>query len=218
MVMLWAVPMVTLIYVVPIWVMSRTGIDFRLWATGGWVDIARVLGGTTLATCMMLAGAISNVGTFNSLVLSLTRLPAVMAEDGYLPRIFAYRNPRTMVPVVSLLTCAVLWTVFQGLGFLKVVIFDVLLSGANVLLEFFALIILRIREPGLARPFKVPGGIWGPLAITVGPLALIVMAIRRTAEEKVANMNGLAFCAGLVVVGCVIYWISARSTGSRGRA
>jgi amino acid transporter len=209
--MFLAVPIVTLIYIIPIWLMSRTGIDFRLWATGGWVDIARVFGGTALATGMMLGGAISNVGTFNTLVLSLTRLPAVMAEDGYLPRIFAYRNPRTMVPVVSLLVCAVMWAAFQGLGFLKVVIFDVLLSGANVLLEFFALIILRIREPGLARPYRVPGGIWGPIAIMVGPLALILMAIRRTAEEKVANMNGLAFSAILVAVGCVIYWISSRT-------
>ena len=213
--MFWAVPIVTLTYVIPVWTMSMAGIDVRIWGTGGWVDIGRVLGGTTLATCMMLAGAIANVSTFNALVLSLTRLPVVMASDGYLPRFFTYRNPRTMVPVVSLIVCAITWAACQGLGFVKVVIFDVLLSGLSVLLEFFALIVLRIREPGLKRPFRIPGGIWGTVVITLGPFALIVLSIWRTAEEEVASMNGLVICAGLLAFGCVLYWTGSRRNEGR---
>jgi len=47
-----------------------------------------------------------------------------------------------------------------------------LLTGLSILLEFAALAALRIREPGLPRPYRVPGGLFGALAIGAPPLAL----------------------------------------------
>jgi len=215
--MFWAVPLVMLTYLIPVGAISLTGIDFKLWATGGWVDIGRVLGGTSLAVCLMLAGALANMGTFNALVLSLTRLPLVMAEDGFLPGFFTYRHPRTAVPVVSLLVCAITWAACQGLGFETIVIMDVLLSGLSILLEFFALIILRVREPGLRRPFRVPGGIWGAILVTAGPFALIVLSVVRAADESIGNMNGLVFAGALMAIGLVLYWVGNFMGGRKRR-
>ena len=42
---------------------------------------------------------------------------------------------------------------------------DILLYGASLVLEFLALIVLRIREPQLLRPFRVPGGMFGAIAV-----------------------------------------------------
>jgi amino acid transporter len=156
----------------------------------------------------MLAGAAANFATFNALAMSLTRLPMVMAEDGFLPRIFALKNPRTGVPVLSLLASAVTWAVCQSLGFISVVVLDVLLSGLSVILEFWALVALRIREPGLRRPYKVPGGLWGAVAVGIGPTVLIALAVVRADSERIMGMNGLAFSLVLIALGPLFYWLS----------
>jgi len=209
---------VTLGYVIPVSACGWAGIDLALWKTGGWVDIARVLGGTTLAGAVMLAGAAANLATFNALAMSLARLPMVMAEDGYLPRIFAWKHPRTHVPVVSLLASAVTWAVCQTLGFVSVVVFDVLISGLSVILEFCALVALRIREPGLRRPFRVPGGMWGAVGIGIPPAALIVMSFVRADAETILGMSGMVFSAGLIALGPILYWLSRRLWSSRSPA
>jgi amino acid transporter len=148
------------------------------------------------------------MGTFNALALSLTRLPMVMAEDRLLPRIFAYRHPRTGVPVISLAACAITWAACQELGFMRIVILDVLLSGLSVILEFWALVALRIREPNLRRPFAVPGGLWGAAGIGVAPLALIVLAVLRTGAENIGSVNSLVFAAAVIAAGPLLYVLS----------
>ncbi len=72
-----------------------------------------------------------------------------------------------------------LWAICFPLGFEKSLILDVLLTGLSILLEFWALVALRIREPELARPFRVPGGIAGAIAIGMPPLALMIAAVVR---------------------------------------
>ena len=66
------------------------------------------------------------------------------------------------------------------LPFVKLIVLDVLLTGLSILLEFAALVFLRIREPYLSRPFRVPGGLWGAVAIGVPPLAFLVLTVLRT--------------------------------------
>ena len=87
-------------------------------------------------------------------------------------------------------------------------------TNALKLLEFFALIILRIREPGLRRPFMIPGGVWGTVLVTVGPFALIVVSVVRTAEESVATMNGLVFCGAVTALGLILYRLRSEPTGA----
>jgi amino acid transporter len=52
----------------------------------------------------------------------------------------------------------------------------VLLYGAALLLEFAALVALRIREPVLPRPFRIPGGVAGCALLAVPPAALLAVA------------------------------------------
>ncbi len=96
--MFGAVLLVVVSYLIPVGAIARTGIDPNRWTTGGWVDIGQIVGGETLAIAIALAGVIGAIGSFGALMLSFTRLPLVMAEDGYLPRIFARRDARTGAP------------------------------------------------------------------------------------------------------------------------
>ena len=90
------------------------------------------------------------LGTLNALTLVYSRLPAVMAEDGFLPRGLVKRTRRTYAPWVSILVCAGAWALCLGLNFSKLVMIDVLLTGLSILLEFAAFVALRMREPDTA--------------------------------------------------------------------
>ncbi len=206
--MFGSVLLVVASYLIPVGAIARTGIDPNRWTTGGWVDIGQIVGGETLAIAIALAGVIGAIGSFGALMLSFTRLPLVMAEDGYLPRIFARRDSRTGAPWVAILACAILWAACFPLGFEKSLILDVMLTGLSILLEFWALVALRVREPELPRPFRVPGGIAGAVAVGVPPLALMFAAFARNRKELVGSTNELAIGIGVVAAGAVLYFFS----------
>ena len=206
--MFGAVLLVVVSYLVPVGAVARTGIDPNRWTTGGWVDIGRIVGGETLAIAIAVAGVIGAIGSFGALMLSFTRLPQVMAEDGYLPRIFERRSARTGAPWVAIVVCAIFWAICFPLGFEKSLLLDVLLTGSSILLEFWALAALRVREPDLARPFRVPGGMAGAVAIGVPPLALMIAAFARNRTELVGATNELAIGFLVIAAGVALYFLS----------
>jgi amino acid transporter len=200
-----AVALIALAYVVVVGAMAIVGVDPSEWDTGSWVDVARAFGGAPLAWAVVGGGMVSAFGMFNALCLSYSRVPAVLAEDGYLPSALARRLPRGGAPWVSVLVCSLAWTLSLGLSFERLVSLDILLYGSSLLLEFVALVILRVREPDLARPFRVPGGVVGAIALGVGPLALLGFALVKNADEEVAGMSALAFGAVVVALGPLTY-------------
>jgi amino acid transporter len=206
--MFGAVLLVVVSYVLPVAAVAHTGIDPNSWTAGGWVDVARLIGGETLAIAIALAGVIGAIGSFSALMLSFTRLPLVMAEDGYLPRVFSRLHPRTGAPWVAIAACAILWAVCYPLGFERNLILDVLLTGLSILLEFWALVALRFRESELVRPFRVPGGITGAVVIGLPPLALMGVAVVRNRRELVGDTNGLVIGIVIIVAGVLLYFLS----------
>jgi amino acid transporter len=210
-----AVVLVVGSYFLPVAAVARTGIDPNTWTTGGWVDVGRFIGGEGLAIAIAIAGLIGAVGSFGALMLSFTRLPSVMAEDGYLPKIFARRNARTGAPWVAILVCALFWAICYPLGFERSLILDVLLTGLSIALEFWALVALRIREPKLARPYRVPGGTAGAILIGLPPLALICAALVRNGTERIGNTNELWIGIAIISAGVAMYFLSQVFQGGK---
>ena len=175
--MLAAVVIVALSYIVPVAAMWMTGLSSSAWETGSWADIAGMLGGPLLRVGLALGGMISGFGMFNALVMSYSRLPLAMAQDGMLPKVFGKLHPRSRAPWVTILVCATGWAMCLGLGFERLIIIDILLYGVSLGLEFVALIVLRIREPELPRPFRVPGGMFGAAAVGVAPMLLLGFSV-----------------------------------------
>jgi amino acid transporter len=206
--MFGAVALVIVTYVLPVAAVARTGIDPNSWTTGGWVDVAQLIGDATLAVAIALAGVMGAIGSFSALMLSFTRLPLVMAEDGYLPRVVTRLHSRTGAPWVAITACAIFWAVCYPLGFERNLILDVLLTGMSILLEFWALVALRIREPELARPFRVPGGTAGAVVIGLPPLALMIAAVVRNHKELVGATNALVIGIAIVAAGVAFYFLS----------
>jgi amino acid transporter len=166
-----------------------------------------MLGGPLLGLAVIAGGAISGFGMFNTLVLSYTRLPMAMAEDGMLPRIFARRNRRG-VPWISVLVCGAAWAAALSLTFERLISIDLILYGSSLLLEFVALVVLRLREPGLERPFKA-GNLAFAALLGVAPAILISYALYAARAEKVGSVSALLLAAGVALLGPVFYWLMA---------
>ena len=203
--MLLTVTLVALTYVLPVVAVRSTGVDPSGWTTGAWVNIAEAIGGRALGTAVVLGGVVCAAGMLNALVLSYSRLPMVLARDGYLPPVFARLHPKTGAPWVSILACAVAYTLALRLGFQRLIELDVMLYGASLMLEFVALIVLRVREPQLARPFRIPGGLPGVVAITIPPAVLIAIALAHGHEEQAGPISALALGVLLMLAGPLVY-------------
>jgi amino acid transporter len=206
--MLGAVVLVVAGYLIPVAAVAQIGLDPNSWTTGGWVDVGRIVGGDALALALTIAGVLGAVGSFGALMMSFTRLPVVMAEDGYLPKIFARRHPKSGAPWVAVIACALFWALCYPLGFERSLILDVLLTGLSILLEFWALAALRIREPNLPRPYRVPGGTLGTILIGLPPLALIITALVRNSQESVGSTNELLIAVAVVAAGVAMYFLT----------
>jgi amino acid transporter len=204
--MIVAVIVVAVTYVLPFAAMWLTGIKATAFETGSWADIAGLMGGLlggpmvarAFRVALVLGGMMSAFGMFNALVMSYSRVPLAMAQDGMLPKVFAKMTKRTDAPWVSIVVLAVCWAPCLLLGFERLVSLDVLLYGMSLTLEFVALVALRIKEPELRRPFKVPGGMFGAVMLGVFPISLLTISVFHGEEERILGMSGLTF--GLILI------------------
>jgi len=144
---------------------------------------------------------------FNALMMSYTRVPYALAEEGLLPKAIA-RKTKAGVPWVSVLLCSAGWALALRISFERLISIDLVLYGAALVLEFVALVVLRVKEPELARPFRVPGGLWGAVAVGVGPTLLIAFALWAARGERVAGLPALGFAAIVAAAGPVVYLIT----------
>ena len=202
--MLVAVMIVALSYIVPVAAVWITGLPTGAWETGSWADIAGLLGGPLLRVALVVGGMVSAFGMFNALVMSYSRLPLAMAQDGMLPKFFGKLN-RRRAPWVAIVALAIGWAFCLGLGFERLVTLDILIYGLSLALEFIALVALRIREPQLARPFRVPGGLLGAIGVGVAPVLLLGFDLIRSESEQIAGMSSFAFAAIVIGAGVLAY-------------
>jgi amino acid transporter len=214
--MIAAVILVALTYVLPFLAVYFTGIPASTFGgDGAWAEVAGIIGGKIagfewLRFLIVLGGMMSAFGMFNALVLSYSRLPLAMARDGMLPKFFGKLSARNKTPWVAIIACASCWALCLGLGFKRLVTLDIMLYGASLMLEFVTLVALRIREPGLKREFRVPGGLTGAILAGVFPLALLCLALVESGNETILGMNGLVFGGLIILTGFLIYFVTGK--------
>ena len=213
--MLWTCLLVAVSYILPIAGVAHAGFDANRWTNSGWAEVARAIfhggsAGATAAAAITIAGMLGAAGTLNALTMSYSRIPAVMAEDGFLPRIFARRNPVTGAPTVAILACATAWALCLKLSFVELLLLDVLIKGLSILLEFAALVALRVREPDLPRPYRVPGGLPAAIGLGVMPLVLLVLTVVRNDAEPVGPINSLQLAMILIALGVIVWFLGER--------
>jgi len=209
-----AIALTVVSYVLPLAAMALAGLPATSFSTGDWTTAARTLGGPLLGFAVVAGGCITGIGMFNALVMSYTRLPMAMADDGMLPRALARRNNRG-APWVSVLLCGAAWALALQLPFERLISIDLILYGVSLLLEFVALAVLRLREPQLERPFRA-GNLPFACLLGVGPAALIGYALYVSRGEKlIGSVSALGAAAGVALLGPLFYGVTAAAQARR---
>jgi amino acid transporter len=134
----------------------HTGVDFGRLNEQLFPVIGPVLHAQWLGVLLAVGGMASALGLFSAVLLSVSRVPKVMADDGLLPRRFNAMHPRFQTPYVSIIVSALIVSLMILWTFTDLIIMDVTLYGAGLFLEFISLIVLRIKAPGEHRPFRIP--------------------------------------------------------------
>ena len=208
---------VAVTYVLPLVAIAFAGLSVDSFTTGDWISAGSKIGGPVLGMAVAVGGVITGIGMFNALVMSYTRLPMAMAEDGMLPRALARRNKQG-VPWVSVVLCGLAWALALSLTFERLITIDLILYGSSLLLEFVALVVLRVREPNLPRPFRA-GNLAFAVSLGVGPAALIGYALyaSRAEEVKLGNnsMSALLFSLLVGLLGPILYRLTVPPNARR---
>ena len=173
----------TVLYVLMALMMTGL-VDYRALAVPDPVHLALAAAGPALAWAKALVGIMIGVGLISTLLVTLLgqiRIFYAMANDGLLPPWFATIHPRWLTPHIGTIVTGVGAALIAGVFPLKLlgelISIGTLLAFAIVCL---GVIVLRIRQPRLPRPFRVPGYPWTPLAGILICVALMASLPRDT--------------------------------------
>src|SRR5439155_655620 len=166
------------------------------------------VGGAWLGHVVAAGAVLRAAGLFMALLLTTSRVPYVLAREGALPRAFGVLHPRFGTPWLAVLVSSAAYAACAVFSFKELIVLNVWLYLLALLGEPASFLSLRAAAPGLPRPWRVPGGWTGALAVTVLP-ALFALGAMATAGWG----NTLAGI-GVALTGPVVWWL-ARVAGSR---
>ena len=208
-------PLVVAGYLIPL-LASAGASDWTQWREGGWPEIARMSAGTLgapLAILIAVAGMVSALALFNALLMSYSRIPLVMAQDGFLPPGLARTDTRG-TPRNAILFSAIFYSVFALVPFARLVVADVLLYAMALFLEFGALIMLRRREPELRGDFRIPAGVATVAALAALPLLILVGVVILEMRDGEFGLPAVLGALAMAALGPIVYYFSSGRPGS----
>jgi amino acid transporter len=177
------------------------------WHTRYFSDAARLVGGPWLGSWMTIAAMVTNLSLLNATVLTSTRIPFAMAEDGYMPHTFTAKHPRFGTPWIAIIVSGVIYGALAMHSILQLIAIYNWLRVATTVLTVLAAWQLRRKRPDLPRSFVVPGGMLG-LVAAVGAV-VIMSAVALVGSDVYGTLWGVIALA----VGPVVYWLmKKRST------
>jgi amino acid transporter len=151
--------------------------NWQQWHTGYFAEAARLIGGSWLGVAMSIAAMITNLSLLNATVLTSTRMPSTMAEDGYFPATFSSRHPRYGTPWIAILISSIVYALLAQKTMAQLLTVYVWLRIGVTVLTVFAAWRLRQTKPELPRAFRIPWGRAGLVYVVAAPLIMSVVAL-----------------------------------------
>jgi APA family basic amino acid/polyamine antiporter len=170
---------------------DRVALTAMTRVTGEW-------GGKVLTAAILC----SILGAMNALILAGPRAYYQMAKDGLFLERVSRVHPSWQTPVEALVFQG-LWSAFLVLfigGFSQLFTYVIFGGWIFYALAVLSVIALRRKEPGLTRPYRVPGYPLVPLLFGATAFAIVVNTLVETPRE---SLLGLAFIA----LGIPIYFL-----------
>jgi amino acid transporter len=180
--------------------------DWQNWHTGYFSDVAKLVGGPWLGTWMTVAAMVANVALLNSTVLTTTRMPFAMAEDGYLPAVLTRKHSRYGTPWLAIVVSAIIYGLLAWQSLAQLITVYIWLRSATTVLTVLSAWKLRRTKPNMARAFKIPGGNVGLLYVVGAPVVMAMLAL--LGSDRFGMIGG----AMALVLGPVVYGIIASTS------
>src|SRR5436309_6146268 len=187
------VPLSIAAYFLPTMAGLASAGNWQKWHTGFFSDAASTIGGPWLGTWMTLAAMVGNVALLNSTILTTTRMPFAMAEDGYLPELLTRKHSRYGTPWLAIVVSALIYgaLAWQSLG--QLISVYIWLRSATTVLTVLSAWKLRRAKPDLPRSFVVPGGKLGLVYVVGAPVLMAVVAL-------LGAQNSFAYYGGVIAI------------------
>src|ERR1700761_2150454 len=150
-----AFALVIVLYFLIIMVSQQSGISAAALRDNGFPAVATIIAGKWLGGVIAFAGMASSLGIYAAVLLSVSRVPQVMAEDDLLPNFLNRLHRKFNTPYISIIVCSIVVSFMVLWPFSDLLIIDVTVYGAGLSLEYISIIKLRIAEPDTPRPFKI---------------------------------------------------------------
>jgi len=190
-------PMVVLGYLLPVAVGGAVMGNSAAWHSGALAEIGQRVGGHLLGRALALGGMVSALAIFQAAMLWVSRLPFILALEGYLPSGLSTLGKRTLTPWVAIVAWCGVCTVLMPLGFGLLVLLDVTFYMAGLMLELAALIRLRRLFPQRLGLFTIPGGTGVLAVLVIAPL--LVWGL--TFTVALGSTHGLLQLVGAALLG-----------------
>ena len=182
---------------------------FSLAALGNWQEwntaylstAALKIGGGWLAFIMTIAAMLGNVSLLNATLLTSTRMPSSMAEDGYLPPDFAEKHRKFGTPWIAILISSAIYALLAFRTLTQLLTVYVWLRSLVTVLTVLAAWKLRQTQPETKRPFRIPWGNAGLAYVVIAPIVMAMVAL--VGSDKFALKWGPV----PVLLGVVAYFV-----------
>jgi len=155
-------------------------------------DAAQIILGVRGAQTITLLSLISLPPLLNAIMMIGTRILFAMGRDGLLWSRTAAVNAGGTPGVATLVTTAVAIGLIVTGTFQRLVAMASFLLAANYSVCCLALVVLRRREPGLARPFRAWGYPWSAGIVLAGAAVFLVGVLAGDTANGVAALALLA--------------------------
>jgi amino acid transporter len=188
----------------------HSGIDFGKLSDEGFPVIGTMLGKRWLGILLAVGGMASATGLFSAVLLSVSRVPKVMADDGLLPKKFNALHHRFQTPYISIIVSAIIVSIMVLFTFTDLIIMDVTLYGAGLFLEFISLIVLRVRAPTHIRPFRIPLKVPGLCVMFLLSISIYLVGLSgaffQSNKTFIAALSALAALGSGEIIWRIIVW------------
>lgn len=204
-----ALPFIVLMYLLPTLASLAAFGNWELFAveaTGekvSFVEIGEALGGSALGAAMLASALLGNLALYLDYLASGARPLFAIAADGLFPRAIARVSPRFGTPIAAILLMAAINAVLVLGPFRNLVVIDVMLFMSAYVLIFISAVRLRFKEPQLKRPFRVPFGNAGLIALVIPPILIVGLTIYLNAIDRSTELLGIE---GISPLGIEIGW------------
>mmetsp|Transcript_38365 Transcript_38365/g.79775 ORF Transcript_38365/g.79775 Transcript_38365/m.79775 type:complete len:600 (-) Transcript_38365:162-1961(-) len=207
--MLWGVIMVVAGYFLPLLVaVGATDFDRSQWTDGFLAQVAADIGGPWLGAWTVFAAAISNIALFQAELSADAFQLMGMADRGHIPKIFSKRSQHG-TPTNGIIAGVAVIVVMGTSDFDQLIEMLNFNYAIALLMEYCAFIKLRIYQPQVERPYRIPLNTVGCVILFTPTFLVTILVLGLSTYTTFI----FVFCTN--VVGFLVFYGKTRSEATR---